>query len=98
MRNLRGHRESTTVTGNVLWRLGERLGAQGVSFIVSVVLARLLSPEHYGIVSLVTVFNNILSVFVQSGLGSALIQQSDVDELDYSRSFVSTYGFPSFST
>ena len=87
MRNLRGHRESTTVTGNVLWRLGERLGAQGVSFIVSVVLARLLSPEHYGIVSLVTVFNNILSVFVQSGLGSALIQQSDVDELDYSTVF-----------
>lgn len=92
MRDLREQEKSTTVTSNVLWRLGERIGAQGVSFIVSIVLARLLSPEHYGIVSLVTVFNNILSVFVQSGLGSALIQRSDVDELDYSTVFCFNLG------
>lgn len=73
--------------GGFIWRLAERMGAQGVSFIVSIVLARLLAPEVYGIVALVTVFTNILQVFVDSGLGNALIQKKDADDLDYSTVF-----------
>lgn len=53
----------------------ERLGAQGVSFIVAIILARVLEPKVYGTIALITVFINIMQVFVDSGLGSALIQK-----------------------
>ena len=59
-------RSKNTIT-NFLWRFAERCGAQGVSFIVSLVLARLLSPDDYGTVALMTVFISILSVFIDSG-------------------------------
>ena len=67
---------------NLAWRFFERCGAQGVQFIVSIVLARLLAPEDYGIISLVTVFTTILQVFVDSGLGIALIEKKNADDLD----------------
>lgn len=76
-----------SVFSNFIWRFAERCGAQGVSFIVSIVLARLLTPEAYGTVALVTVITNILQVFVDSGLGSALIQKKDADDLDFSTVF-----------
>lgn len=75
------------VLSNFLWRFAERCGAQGVSFIVSVVLARLLAPEVYGTIALVTVFTAILNVFVDSGLGNALVQKKDADDLDFSSVF-----------
>ena len=62
------------VFSNFLWRFAERTGAQIVQFIVSIVLARVLLPEAYGTVALMTVFIQILQVFVDSGLGNALIQ------------------------
>lgn len=76
-----------TVSSNFVWRLLERFGAQVVSFIVSIVLARLLDPEVYGDVALVLVFSSILEVFVDSGLGNALIQKKEVDDIDYSSVF-----------
>ena len=72
---------------NVLWRFFERIGAQAVSFIVSIILARLIAPEYYGKIALITVFTAILQVFVDSGLGNALIQKKDVDNLDFSTVF-----------
>lgn len=72
---------------NFIWRFAERCGAQLVTFIVSIVLARLLSPEDYGTIALVTVFTTILQVFVDSGLGTALIQKKDADDLDFSSVF-----------
>ncbi len=69
------------------WRLAERSGAQGVNFIVSLVLARILLPTDYGTVALITVFTTILQVFVDSGLGTALIQKRDADEIDFSTVF-----------
>lgn len=75
-----------TITG-FIWRLGERCGAQGVQFIVSIVLARLLAPETYGTVALITVFINIAFVFIDSGLSTSLIQKKDADDLDFSSVF-----------
>lgn len=72
---------------NLIWRFAERSGAQGVSFIVSIVLARFLAPEAYGTVALVTVFTTILQVFVDGGLGTALIQKKSADDLDFSTVF-----------
>lgn len=79
--------ERKSVTSNLLWRFLERCGAQGVTFIVSIVLARLLEPNVYGIVALVTVFTTIMQVFVDSGMGNALIQKKDADDLDFSSVF-----------
>lgn len=76
-----------TVISNVLWRFAERCGAQGVSFIVSVILARILLPEEYGIVSIITIFTTILNLFMDSGFKNALIQKKDADEIDYSTVF-----------
>ncbi len=76
-----------SVFSNFIWRFAERCGAQGVTFIVSIVLARLLDPSVYGTVALVTVFTTIMQVFVDSGMGSALIQKKDADDLDFSSVF-----------
>lgn len=73
--------------GGFIWRFAERCGAQGVQFVVSVILARLLMPETFGTISLIMVFINILSVFIDSGMGSALIQKKDADDLDFSTVF-----------
>ncbi|MCB7303462.1 lipopolysaccharide biosynthesis protein [Bariatricus massiliensis] len=73
---------------NLIWRFGERCGAQIVQFIVSIVLARILAPEAYGTIALVMVFAQILQVFVDSGLGNALIQKKGADDLDFSSVFI----------
>lgn len=72
---------------NFIWRFAERSGAQLVTFVVSIVLARILAPEDYGTIAIVTVFTTILQVFVDSGLGTALIQKKDADDLDFSSVF-----------
>ena len=75
------------IVKNFFWRFAERSGAQFVSFIVSIVLARILAPGDYGTIALVTVFTAILQVFVDSGLGTALIQKKDADDVDFSSVF-----------
>lgn len=80
-------KNSSTALSGILWRFAERCGAQGVTFVVSLILARLLAPEIYGTVALITVFTGILQVFVDSGFGSALIQKKDADNLDFSTVF-----------
>lgn len=72
---------------NLIWRFLERCGAQLVTFIVSIVLARILDPAVYGTIALVTVITTILQVFVDSGFSTALIQKKDADETDFSTVF-----------
>lgn len=84
---------SKTVTTNLFWRFMERCGAQGVTFVVSIILARLLDPEVYGTIALVTVFITILQVFVDSGFGTALIQKKDADDTDFSTVFYFNIAF-----
>ncbi|OKZ78963.1 MAG: lipopolysaccharide biosynthesis protein [Clostridium sp. CAG:12237_41] len=79
--------DKNTTVKNFIWRFAERCGAQLVTFVVSIVLARILSPDDYGTVALVTVFTTILQVFVDSGLGVALIQKKNADDLDFSSVF-----------
>lgn len=78
---------------NFVWRLAERSGAQLVAFVVSVVLARILDPSAYGTIALITVFTTILQVFVDSGLGNALIQKKDADDVDFSTVFYTNIVF-----
>ncbi len=85
--------ENRKIFSNLIWRFLERSGAQFVSFIVSLVLARILMPEDYGTIALITVFTTILQVFVDSGLGNALIQKKDADDLDFSTVFFANIVF-----
>lgn len=69
------------------WKLLERFGAQGIQFVLQLLLARLLSPEHYGALSMMVVFTTLATVFIQGGLNTALIQNKEVTEEDYSTVF-----------
>ena len=81
--------DNKAILSGFIWRFLERCGAQGITLVVSIILARLLSPEIYGTVSLILVFLTILEVFVDSGLGNALIQKKDSDYIDFSSVFYS---------
>ncbi len=72
------------VLNNLSWKFAERIAAQLVTVIVSVILARMLTPQDYGIIAIVTIFITFANVFVSDGFGSALIQKKEVDALDYS--------------
>lgn len=76
-----------SIISNYFWLLFERIGAQGINFIITIILARLIEPEAYGIVAIVTIITSILQVFIDSGFGNALIQKKDVDDVDYSSVF-----------
>ena len=70
------------VINNMAWRFGERMLAQLTTFIVSVVLARLLSASDFGNVALLMVFIDIANVFVVQGFASSLVQKKDADNRD----------------
>ena len=72
------------VFSGLIWTYGERILAQLVSLIVTVVLSRILSPQEYGIISLVLVFITLANVIVSDGFGNALIQKIGSDDVDFS--------------
>lgn len=65
------------------WKFIERLSVQGASFIVTLLLARLLTPEDYGMIALITVFVSLANTFVQGGFNTALIQKKDATGNDF---------------
>lgn len=73
-----------TVFRGVVWSAFEQYSSQGVQFIVSVVMARLLTPKEYGIVGIIGVFIGFSSMFIDSGLGSALIRKQNASQADFS--------------
>lgn len=78
--------KNKAITG-VAWKFLERIASQGVSTIVSIILARILDPAHYGLIALVNIFTTLCNVFVVTGLGESLIQKKDADDLDFSSIF-----------
>ena len=68
----------------LLWKFCERFGVQGVQFVLQIILARILDPEHYGMLSLMVIFVTLADVFIQKGFNTALVQNKDVQEEDYS--------------
>lgn len=76
-----------SVLGGMFWKFSERILTQGTSFVVSLVLARLLAPEAHGLIALVQVFLNLSAVFISCGFSTALIQKKDADDTDFSTIF-----------
>ena len=61
------------VVKGLLWKLLKNGGAQGVQFVIAIILARLLTPAQYGVVGIITIFITIANVVVQSGFSTALV-------------------------
>lgn len=78
---------NTTIKG-VGWSFTDSMLSQGTTFLVGIVLARLLSPEEYGLLGLLMIFIVISESIVNSGLNSALIRKQDATELDYNTVFI----------
>lgn len=64
------------------WSAVDRLGSQGVQFLISVILARLLLPEQFGLIAMLTIFFSVAQTFLDSGFGAALIQKKDASHID----------------
>lgn len=75
------------MVSSLIFKSIERFSVKGLGLIVSIVLARLLSPDEFGQVAIITVFVNLCYTFVESGLNTALIQSKKVDKVDYSTVF-----------
>lgn len=76
-----------STTNGVIWSAIERFSVQGVSFLLSIVIARLVTPDEYGLIAMLTIFMAIAQTFIDSGFGNALIQKKDRDNVDYSTVF-----------
>ena len=78
------------IAGSLLWKLLERFFSQGVNLVVQIVLARLLLPEDFSSLAIIAAITNFASVFVQTGLATALVQKEDVDEQDVNTLFTAS--------
>ena len=84
--------QNETIFSALIWKFMERFGVQMSQFVLQLVLARILDPEHYGVLSLMVIFTTLANVFIQRGFNTALIQNKDVTEEDYSSVFWLTGG------
>lgn len=80
-----------TVRG-VGWSAVDNVAQYAVSFLVSIVLARLLSPDEYGLIGIVGIFTAICITLINGGFGSALIRKIDASEDDYNTAFLVNLG------
>lgn len=78
--------KTQTVRG-VWWSFLEKYSTQGVSFIVTLVMARILTPGHYGLIGMLAIFMALGQVFIDGGFANALIQKKDRSAVDYSTVF-----------
>lgn len=80
-----------TVKG-VAWSGIDNVAHMGVSFIVSIVLARLLSPDDYGLIGIVTIFTAVCNTLINAGFSTALIRKKDATNEDYNTVFIVNFG------
>ena len=78
--------KNKTIKGT-LWSAMENVTKMGVTFVVSIILARLLSPEEYGLIGILTIFIALFNAIVDSGFTNALIRKQDATDTDYSTVF-----------
>lgn len=76
-----------SVISSLAYKFLETFAVKGIGIIISVILARLITPEEFGQVAIMTVFINLSITFIQSGLNSALVQKKNIDDSDYSTVF-----------
>ncbi|MFZ2285536.1 MAG: lipopolysaccharide biosynthesis protein [Bacteroidales bacterium] len=75
-----------TVKG-LVWSFIELLSRQGITFILGIILARLLNPDEFGLIAMTSIFFAVSQMFISSGFGEALVRKSDCTQADYSTVF-----------
>jgi len=75
-----------TISG-IFWSSIERFSVQGIQFVLSIIIARLLIPDDYGLIGMLAIFLAISQSFIDSGFASALIRKQDRTEVDFSTVF-----------
>lgn len=81
-------------TKSVLWSAIERFSVQGIQFLLSIIIARLLLPTDYGLIAMLSIFMAIAQTFIDSGFANALIQKKNRTETDYSTAFFFNIAIP----
>lgn len=79
--------KNKTIKGTV-WSAADAFLGQGVTFIVGIVLARILSPDEYGLIGICLIFNTVLNGIVDSGFSNALIRKKEVSDEEYNTMFI----------
>ena len=82
----------TKTQKGIVWSFVERFATQGVQFLFGIILARILSPEDYGIIAMPLVFLAIAQCFIDSGFSTALIRKQNLTEDDLSTAFYFNVG------
>jgi len=80
--------KNKTVKG-ASWSFIDSIAGQGITFLVGLVLARLLTPEEYGLIGIITIFIAVFNSIVDSGFSNALIRKNDAKDIDYNTVFIS---------
>jgi len=73
--------------GGMFWSFLQKVGGKGISFVITILLARLLTPKDFGLIGLLMVFIQVSQVMIEGGFNLALIQKKETDEEDYSSVF-----------
>ncbi len=81
---------------SVVWSFIEKISVQGVSFVISLLLARILLPEDYGTIAILTIFIAVATVFIDGGFSNALIQNQNRTERDFTTAFWTNVGIAAF--
>lgn len=72
---------------SIVWSALERFSAQGIQFVLGIIIARLVTPSEFGLIAMLGIFLAVAQCFIDSGFGNALIQKQDRTETDYSTVF-----------
>ena len=81
--------QQNRVANGIIWSAVERFSVQGVQFLLSIVIARLISPSDYGLIAMLGIFLAVAQQFIDSGFSNALVQKKDRSDVDFSTVFYS---------
>lgn len=84
--------KNKTVKG-ASWSFIDNIASQGITFLVGLILARLLTPEEYGLIGIITIFIAVFNSIVDSGFSNALIRKNDAKDIDFNTVFISNLIF-----
>lgn len=82
----------STVLSATIWKIIEKFGSKGIQLVIQIILARILMPDDYGIVAILTVFISLSNVFIQNGFSTSLIQKKEATAVDFSTVLFASMG------
>lgn len=84
--------KTSSVFSATSWKIIEKFGSKGIQFVIQIILARILMPDDYGVVAILTVFISLSNVFIQNGFSTSLIQKKEATQDDFCTALFSSLG------